>query len=57
MVHGEVLYQIILKLVNAIGAGGTANGSMVTTNATALISQIYDLLPELKSKQYKIKKT
>jgi hypothetical protein len=57
MVHGEVLYEIILKLANAIAAGGTANGAMVTTNAAAAISQIYDLLPELKSKQYKIKKT
>ena len=57
MVHGEVLYQIILKLTNAIAAGGTANGAVVTTNAAAVISQIYDLLPELKSKQYKIKKT
>ena len=57
MVHGEVLYQIILKLTNAIAAGGTANGAVVTTNAAAVISLIYDLLPELKSKQYKIKKT
>jgi len=57
LVHGEVLYEIILKLANAIAAGGTANGAMVTTNAAAAISQIYDLLPELKSKQYKIKKT
>jgi len=57
MVHGEVLYEIILKLANAIAAGGTANGAMVTTNAAAAIGQIYDLLPELKSKQYKIKKT
>lgn len=57
MVHGEILYEIILKLVNAIGAGGTADGAIVTTNATTIISQIFDLLPELKSKQYKIKKT
>ena len=57
LVHGEVLYEIILKLANAIAAGGTANGAMVTTNAAAAIGQIYDLLPELKSKQYKIKKT
>lgn len=57
MVHGEVLYQIILKLANAIGAGGTASGAMVTTNAASVLTEIYELLPELKSKQYKIKKT
>ena len=57
LVHGEILYEIILKLANAIGAGGTANGSMVTTNAAAALTEIYSLLPELKSKQYKIKKT
>lgn len=57
MVHGEVLYQIILKLANAIGAGGTASGAMVTTNAASVLTEIYELLPDLKSKQYKIKKT
>ena len=57
MVHGEILYQIILKLANAIGSGGTASGAMVTTNAASVLTEIYELLPELKSKQYKIKKT
>lgn len=57
MVHGEVLYQIILKLANAISAGGTASGAMVTTNAASVLTEIYELLPDLKSKQYKIKKT
>jgi hypothetical protein len=57
MVHGEILYQIILKLANAIASGGTASGAIVTTNAASVLTEIYELLPELKSKQYKIKKT
>jgi hypothetical protein len=57
MVHGKVLEAIILKLIKAISAGGTANGAVVTTNAVSIIGEIYNLLPDLSSQQYKIKKT
>jgi len=57
MVHGKVLEAIILKLMKAITAGGTASGAVVTTNALSIISEIADLIPNLNSEQYKIKKT
>jgi hypothetical protein len=57
MVHGKVLEAIILKLIKAISAGGTANGAVVTTNALSIIGEIADLIPNLTSQQYKIKKT
>lgn len=57
MVHGKVLEAIILKLMKAIASGGTASGAVVTTNALSIIGEIADLLPNLNSEQYKIKKT
>jgi hypothetical protein len=57
MVHGKVLEAIILKLMKAITAGGTASGAVVTTNALSIIGEIADLIPNLNSEQYKIKKT
>lgn len=57
LVHGLILEKIIKKLISAISSGGTAKGAVVTTNATAILSEIYDLLPELSSEKYKIKKT
>jgi hypothetical protein len=57
MVHGAVLEAIIKKLINAISAGGIANGAVVTTNAASILGEIYDLLPNLNSEKYKIKKT
>lgn len=58
MVHGLVLQQIIELLVRAIGAGGTApGGGIVSTNAVALLGQVQDLLVDMNSTNYKIKKT
>jgi hypothetical protein len=57
MVHGKVLEAIILKLMKAIAVGGTASGAVVTTNALSIIGEIADLIPNLNSDQYKIKKT
>ena len=58
MVHGLVLQQIIELLVRAIGAGGTGpGGSIVSTNAAALLGQVQDLLVDMNSTNYKIKKT
>ena len=58
MVHGLVLSRIINLLVNAISAGGTApDGGIVSTNAVALLGQVQDLLADMNSTNYKIKKT
>jgi len=58
MVHGLVLSRIINLLVNAISAGGTApDGGIVRTNAAALLGQVQDLLVDMNSTNYKIKKT
>jgi hypothetical protein len=54
--HGTILYKILDLLTSAIQAGCTdTNGGIAKTNATLLISQIYNLLPELNSTKYKIK--
>ena len=56
--HGLVLQQIIQLLVQSIAAGSTSSGGTIcTTNATTLLSQISNLLPELNSKKYKMTKT
>lgn len=58
MVHGLVLSRIINLLVNAISAGGTApDGGIVRTNAVTLLGQVQDLLADMNSTNYKIKKT
>jgi hypothetical protein len=58
MVHGLVLRDIIQLLVRAIGSGGTApGGGIVSTNAVALLGQVQDLLADMNSTNYKIKKT
>lgn len=58
MVHGLVLHQIIELLVRAIGSGGTGpGGAIVSTNASALLGQVQNLLVDMNSTNYKIKKT
>ena len=54
--HGTVLYKILDLLASAIQLGCTdTNGGIAKTNASLLINQIKDLLPELNSTKYKIK--
>ena len=58
LAHGLVLQQILQLLVQAIGAGATGpGGAPCVTNASALLGQISDLLPDLNSTKYKITKT
>ena len=56
--HGLVLQRILQLMVQAIGAGATGpGGAPCVTNASALLGQISDLLPDLNSTKYKITKT
>jgi hypothetical protein len=58
LAHGLVLQQILLLLVQAIAAGyTTSGGAACVINEKTIIGQIYDLMPELNSKKYKITKT
>ena len=58
LAHGLVLQQILQLLVQAIAAGSTGpGGAPCVTNASALLGQISDLLPDLNSTKYKITKT
>jgi hypothetical protein len=58
LAHGLVLQQILQLLVQAIAAGSTGpGGAPCVTNASALLGQISDLLPNLNSTKYKITKT
>lgn len=56
--HGLILQRILQLLVQAIGAGATGpGGAPCVTNASVLLGQISDLLPDLNSTKYKITKT
>lgn len=58
LAHGLVLQRILQLIVQAIGAGATGpGGAPCVTNASALLGQISDLLPDLNSTKYKITKT
>ena len=58
LAHGLVLQQILQLIVQAIAAGSTGpGGAPCVTNASALLSQISTLLPDLNSTKYKMTKT
>lgn len=58
LTHGLVLQQIIQLLVQSIAAGATGpGGAPCVTNASDLLGQISNLLPDLNSTKYKITKT
>ena len=58
LAHGLVLQQILQLMVQSIAAGATGpGGAPCVTNASALLGQISDLLPDLNSTKYKITKT
>jgi hypothetical protein len=55
--HGNVLIEIIMELISAIGAGATSPGGPCVTNGSAQLQNALTKLQTLNSSKYKIKKT
>jgi hypothetical protein len=55
--HGNILVEIIMELISAIGAGATSPGGPCVTNGSVQLQNALTKLQSLNSSKYKIKKT